>query len=64
MTDPVTRQQVLDACAEVMSPHAVEFWMRSTNRLLDHASPDELIERGEGERALALLAALAEGVIL
>lgn len=58
---PDMRQQVLDACAEVYDAEGVAIWMQARNRTLDDESPDQLIERGEGDRVLKVLHQLIEG---
>lgn len=58
------RREVLDACAGVILPRYIETWMRSKNSLLGGESPDDLIERGEADKVLALLEGLAEGMVL
>lgn len=52
------------AQALFVSPGDVEFWISAPNKLLDSWSPAELIEKGEGDRVLALLDAIAVGAIL
>jgi hypothetical protein len=51
------------AMAEVYRPEGVALWRKAPNRMLG-GIPDELVREGEVAKVLALLNALAEGVVL
>ena len=55
---------VAEAVTEVLPPDQANVWMMSPNRLLSHNSPAELIHAGGYKEVLALVEALAEGVVV
>lgn len=55
---------VADAVAEVIRPEDVNLWMFEPNKLLDGDTPAERIRRGQYKDVLAVVEALAEGVII
>jgi hypothetical protein len=48
----------------VLRPEDANLWIFSPNELLDGDSPAERIERGDFKSVLAVIEALAEGVII
>lgn len=65
---PKERLLQLDAVAEVLGgvlrPEAANIWLSSPNRLLDWDTPAERISRGGFRDVLALIEALAEGIVV
>lgn len=65
----LTRQRLLelvyvgDQLAKVLRSEDANLWIFSPNELLDGDSPAERIERGDFKSVLAVIEALAEGVI-
>jgi transcriptional regulator with XRE-family HTH domain len=55
---------VAEAAAEVLKPSDANLWLMSPNRLLDHDTPAERIHTGDYRSVLALLDALADGVVV
>lgn len=55
---------VADAVAEVIRPEDVNLWMFEPNKLLDGDTPAERIHKGQYKDVLAVIEALAEGVIV
>ena len=52
-----------EAASELYKPEGVEIWIRAENPMLDGQRPYRLVQRGEAQRVLDLILALAEGVI-
>ncbi|MBF4461228.1 DUF2384 domain-containing protein [Rathayibacter sp. VKM Ac-2878] len=55
---------VAEAVTEVLPRDLANVWMMSPNRLLDHSSPADRIHAGGYKDVLALIEALAEGVVV
>jgi transcriptional regulator with XRE-family HTH domain len=55
---------VADAVAQVMQRSDANLWLMSPNRLLGHDSPADRIHDGDYRSVLALLEALADGVVV
>nr|WP_281373419.1 antitoxin Xre/MbcA/ParS toxin-binding domain-containing protein [Kineococcus aurantiacus] len=55
---------VADAVTEVIPAEEANLWMFTPNRLLDHDSPATCIREGRYKDVLALIDALAEGVVV
>lgn len=55
---------VADAVAEVIRPEDVNLWMFEPNKLLDGDTPAERIRKGQYKDVLAVIEALAEGVVV
>ena len=58
------RDRVLAALADIYNEEGMAIWMRSANKLLGGRVPDEMIEQGDAERVLDLIAALADGAVM
>lgn len=54
---------VSDKLSKVLRPEDANLWLYSPNELLGDESPAELIRRREFRKVLALIEALAEGVV-
>ena len=54
---------VAQAAATVLEPDDAHMWLMSPNRLLDHDSPAARIRAGDYRSVLALLEALADGIV-
>ena len=54
---------VIEELAKVLQPEPAREWLFTPNRQLDHDSPAERVARGEYRSVLALVDALAEGVV-
>lgn len=55
---------VAEAVTEIMPRDHANVWMMAPNRLLQHTSPAERIHEGRYKDVLALIEALAEGVVV
>lgn len=55
---------VAERLSRVLKPDHANAWMFSRNPLLAGEAPATLIERGEFEKVLALIEALADGVVV
>jgi transcriptional regulator with XRE-family HTH domain len=55
---------VADAVSEVLPRRKANIWMLSPNRLLDHDSPASRVQAGRYKDVLALIEALADGVVV
>lgn len=55
---------VADAVSEVIRPDDVNLWIFEPNKLLDGDSPAERIRNGQYKDVLAVIEALAEGVVV
>lgn len=55
---------VLEQLSAVIEPSAAHDWLFKPNPLLGHEKPADLIRRGEYQRVLGAIDALAEGVFL
>jgi transcriptional regulator with XRE-family HTH domain len=55
---------VAEAVAGVLKRSEANLWMLTPNRLLDHDSPAERIHEGDFRSVLALVEALADGVVV
>ncbi len=66
----MTRQRLLELVyigeqlSKVLKPEDANLWIFSRNDLLGGDSPAQRIERGDFKSVLALIEALAEGVVL
>lgn len=56
--------EVLSKLAEVYTPEGCAIWIDQPNLMLNGRIPGELIVEGESGRVLALIEALAEGVVM
>ena len=54
---------VAEQLVEVIEPGERNLWLFSPNRLLDHDTPAERIARGDFRTVLALIEALADGIV-
>ena len=52
----------VDLAGDVMHDDVVRLWMRSPNRDLDYRKPLDLVAKGQSERVVDLLLAMAEGI--
>jgi hypothetical protein len=65
----LTRKRLLelgyvgDQLSKVLRPEDANLWIFSRNELLGNDTPAERIERGDFESVLAVIEALAEGVV-
>lgn len=64
MSELVTTEQVRQAFNRTFVDGAWCVWANKPNEYLDGEAPHTLIAAGRGDRVLALLDALAEGVFL
>ena len=55
---------ISDQVRRVMKSEDANLWLFSPNRLLDGETPADLIKRREFRRVLALIDALAEGIVV
>lgn len=55
---------VADAVGEVMQPQDANLWLMSPNKLLGHDSPADKIRSGDYRSVLALIEALADGIVV
>jgi hypothetical protein len=55
---------VAEAVSEVMDPEDANIWLMSPNRLLNHDSPAKRIREGDFRSVLAVLDALADGIVV
>lgn len=55
---------VAEAVGEVMRPTDANLWLMSPNRLLNHDSPADRIRTGDYRSVLAVLEALADGIVV
>ena len=55
---------VAETVAGVLKPDDANLWLMSPNRLLAHDSPAERIRQGDYRSVLALLDALADGIVV
>jgi len=55
---------VAEHLGEVLEPQERNLWMHSPNRLLDHDSPADRIREGDYRSVMALIDALADGVVV
>jgi transcriptional regulator with XRE-family HTH domain len=66
----LTRQRLLELAyvaeqlTTVLRPDAANLWLHSPNRLLDHDTPAAKIQQGDYRRVLALIEALADGIVV
>jgi len=56
-------RDVVDLACLVMQRDAVSVWLRTPNSELDNRQPLDLIAEGKSTKVIALLLAVAEGVI-
>lgn len=61
-TDPIP-WKAWAALRAVYTPEGCRVWWEGRNRLLNDERPCDVWERGEKDRVLGLLEALAEGVV-
>lgn len=54
---------VAEELAKVIEPGERNLWLFSPNRLLDHDTPAERIAKGDFRSVLALIEALADGIV-
>lgn len=55
---------VADAVSEVIRPEDINLWMFEPNKLLDGDTPADRIREGRYKEVLAVIDALAEGVVI
>ena len=55
---------VAEEISRVLQPSDAKEWLFMPNRQLDHDSPADRIEKGQYRSVLALIEALADGVVL
>jgi len=55
---------VAEELTKVLKPEERNVWIFSPNRLLDHDSPAERISQGDYRSVVALIEALADGVVV
>lgn len=61
LREEVTRGSIEKELGEVYTPEGVQIWLTSKHKLLGDERPWDLLERGEGERVLAVVRQLVEG---
>lgn len=55
---------VAEALSRVMRPEDANLWIFSPNSLLEHEAPADRIQRGDYKSIIALIEAMAEGVVV
>lgn len=55
---------VAEAVTEVLPPEDVNIWMFTPSKALDHETPAERIRHGDFKAVLALIDAMADGVVV
>ena len=55
---------VAEALSKVMRPEDANLWIFSPNSLLDHDSPADRIKKGDYKAVVALIEAMAEGIVV
>lgn len=66
----LTKQRLLELAyvaeqiSEVLKPEDANLWLHSPNKLLDHDSPARRIQAGDYRTVLALIEALADGIVV
>ena len=58
---PAEIAYIRERLSDLYTRYGVEFWLHSPNRLLDGEMPINLVNRGEGERVLAVIERLESG---
>lgn len=54
---------VAEELSSVMRPEDINLWIFSPNRLLDHDTPAERVRGGDFKSVLAVIEALADGIV-